>query len=605
MTRSDALSSAAFTLVSALLLLALVLQTLGCDAQRPQGTVTQVTGVDLRTEDGEETLSLPVSVGDLSRGSVATMMFSVDAEPGDVLYLHTVYASYRVYANDELIGEFGAAGSYPSFLSDPPSEAASYSLGGLSGTVQVRVEFTTPVSRSSLYLYPPLVGPGPDVLRSLVGQYGPALAASVVFFVIGLALSVFSLSFCRFELRGRRFRYPGMIALLSSVWQMSENTLVVYLLQRPSLLYLLAFAGMFLFTIPLVKLTMIAVDRRSSPLLRTLLAVLEASVVVAFALQLAGVVQLSQSSRFFTVLLPVVIWVLTAYSYYVGIRGKSKGALHYALAVSLLAVGSALEAVNYYVRVIGLVSGVFQAFMLAFVVAAAVLGMAVARRVYAESLRKVELDRDVQLLERSIEAQKEHNRLLLEHERDLSKLRHDMRHHYVLIRDMADGGRYDELSAYLDRLDVKPLTSPVRTYCENVVANAMVAYYAGFAEERGYRFDAKLDIPATMPHLSDGDLCVVIGNLLENAMEACAKVEGDTPQVVFRARRQGPLLFMTLDNSLGSEPRRGANGFVTSKRGGSHGIGLRSIQAIAEEHSGEAVFGVEDGMFRSSLFLEI
>lgn len=607
MIRSNTLVSTLFVILMAVLSCGLVVQTIGRDAPFSHSEPQTISRAAVAVQGGvASTQNLPESVNDLPAHSQATVAFSANVKPGDVLFLHTVYTGYRVYADGTLIGEFGAEGSYPPFLSDPPSNAVYLDLPGISGSTDFRIEFTTPASRDSLYLYPVLLGSQSSILETLANQYGPSFLLSVAFLLLGCGLLVFSIPFFSYETRGKRFRYPGLIALFSGIWQFSENPLTVYLLQNPSLLYLCAFAGMFLLTLPLVKLTILVVGHSSSILLRFLQGLLEASVLIAFALQLAGVVQFSQSSRYFTVLLPITIWTLTFYCFYQGIAENDKYTIRYGFAVSMLALGSALEALNYYFRVVGLISEIFQIFMLAFVVIASVLAMSFAKRVYAESLQKLEFERDVQLLERSIDAQREHNEMMLQHEREVRRLRHDMRHHYTAIRDMVKAKQYDELSQYVSTLDTTAIEAPSEAYCENPIANSMCAHYKALADERGYDFDTKLDIPANMPHLSDGDLCVIIGNLLENALEACDKVKTGTPKIIFRSHRQGPLLFMTLDNSLGEQPgRKSGGGFATSKKESGHGIGLRSILAVAEKYNGEAAFEVSDGMFRSNLYLEI
>lgn len=496
----------------------------------------------------------------------------------------------------------------PWFMCDPPTEVRTVSLDGITGETTFTVDFVTPASRSSLYLYRPAVGSESAILHELCRSYGIPFFFSVCFLFLGAGLTLLSQAFRSYSLRGRRLLYPGLAALASGLWQFSENALTVYLSQTPTVLYVLAFAGMFLLTVPIIKLTMISLDRTSSPLLLGLLTCLRIAIPVAFALQLAGVVQLCQSSLLFSVALPAIIVTLAAYSAHTYRQTRDEHVLRYTIAISLIAAGAVLELLNYYLRIITMVSLVFQVFLLAFVVVTAVEAVGFFKRVYRESLQKLELDRDIQMLEQSIDAQKQRNEMLLSHEREVRRLRHDLRHHYVYLSTLVQEGRYDELEDYVNGLgdSAAALEQAPRTYCENLLANALVSHYADLAYQRGYAFNALLDIPADMPHLSDADLCVVLGNLLENALEACARIPQDSPTkpvIDFKARTQGALLFITLDNSLGAAPKRSERGFETSKSSGSHGIGLQSIQAIAQKYDGEATFSAEDNMFHSSLYL--
>lgn len=495
---------------------------------------------------------------------------------------------------------------------DPPTEVHTIALDNLEGRTNFRIEFVTPASRSSIYLYQPAIGSESAILFHLSSLYGIPMIISIALLFIGFGLSLLSLAFHSFAQRGRRLLYPGLLSLASGTWQFAENALTVYLTQMPAVMYILAFAGMMLLTLPLIRLTIVATGRDDSILLRFLLHGLQIMVTTAFALQLAGIVQFSQSSRLFSIALPAIIITLTAFTFRAYHETHDRVVLRYAVSVLFLSVGSILELLNYFVRVLPLVSGTFQVFMLAFIVASALSAVRFTQRVYFESLQKLELDRDVQMLEQSIDAQKQRNKMLLQHEQELRRMRHDLRHHFVFLNSLVKEGRYDDLAEYLTGFEtsVVALERPPRTFCDNTITNALVSHYADIADDKGYRFKALLNVPADMPHLTDGDLCVALGNLLENASESCARIKKTDPDAVpeidLKARKQGPLLFITLDNSIGSAPKKTEGGrYATSKREGSHGIGLHSIQVIAQKYDGEASFTVSDGMFHSSLYLEM
>lgn len=527
---------------------------------------------------------------------------------GDALCLHSVYTSYKVYAGDRLLATEGD--DKAPFMLDPPTEVHSISLDGLMGKTNFRIVAETPAVRSSIYLYQPIIGSEFSILFHLSSLYGISMVLSIAFLFLGAGLSLLSLAFRSFDLRGRRVLYPGLLALAGGTWQFAENALTVYLTQSPSVMYVLAFTGMMVVPLPLIRLTMISADGANSRFLNIMLHGLQAAILLALVLQFLGVVQLCQSSAFFSVALPAVIIALTVYTYRALFRTRDRSMARYAVAITLLAIGSFLELINYQIHIFPMVSWIFQIFLLGFIAITAVAAAAFAKRVYRESLEKLKLESDVQMLEQSIDSQKQRNEMLLQHEQELRRLRHDLRHHYVYVNELAQEGRYDELSAYVAEMGETSasLIKTPRTFCENVIANSLVSHYADIADERGYRFTALLDLPAEMPNLSDSDLCVVIGNLLENAVESCARLKesdpSSTPEIDLKARTQGPRLFITLDNSLSSAPKRTARGFATSKKdSSSHGIGLQSIQAIAQKHDGEASFTADAGMFHSSLYL--
>ena len=113
----------------------------------------------------------------------------------------------------------------------------------------------------------------------------------------------------------------------------------------------------------------------------------------------------------------------------------------------------------------------------------------------------------------------------------------------------------------------------------------------------------QLSIPADTGQILASDLCVVVGNLLENAITACAHVPPGQARIQMRSRQRFDILALTLDNSYAAvEPAEGGL-FRSTKPGG--GTGLTSIRSIAEKYQGGAEFTVKDGLFCSSLYMRL
>lgn len=119
--------------------------------------------------------------------------------------------------------------------------------------------------------------------------------------------------------------------------------------------------------------------------------------------------------------------------------------------------------------------------------------------------------------------------------------------------------------------------------------------------------DILTQIPAHNPHISDNNLSVIVGNMIENAIEACNKQESGEKKIILRAKVQGNMLIFTMDNTFNGEVRKRDGHFVSSKvaDGSRIGIGLSSVESIAHKYHGEAEFHGEGHIFKSSVYLEM
>ena len=102
----------------------------------------------------------------------------------------------------------------------------------------------------------------------------------------------------------------------------------------------------------------------------------------------------------------------------------------------------------------------------------------------------------------------------------------------------------------------------------------------------------------------ESDVCVVIGNLLENALEACIGQQGPYIRAVTRLKGDSGLTII-VDNTAPGPPVTDSDGNLLSTKGDTRGIGTRSIRYIARQYDGKADFQWENGMFMASVFLNL
>ncbi len=184
--------------------------------------------------------------------------------------------------------------------------------------------------------------------------------------------------------------------------------------------------------------------------------------------------------------------------------------------------------------------------------------------------------------------------------------RHDLRHHLLLLKSIRDNRDWDSLDQLLAGYPDLDLPDRPFLYCENEAVNAILSFFGEKAAQQGVGYTVKLELPETV-FVSKPDLTVLFGNLLENALEACAKVEKDAFIRVSGGVKATPAgaktIALIVENSSTEEPRVSANGAFRSTKHKGDGVGVASVRNIAERYDGASSFLFRNGVFTASVLL--
>ena len=165
------------------------------------------------------------------------------------------------------------------------------------------------------------------------------------------------------------------------------------------------------------------------------------------------------------------------------------------------------------------------------------------------------------------------------------------------------GDTNPQLSKYIDDL-LDTIPAAPQMYCENQAVNAIVSHYATLCQEQGVETDIRLSVPTQTQQITDAELCVIFGNLLENALEACDRMGEGRKFLHLGSRIHMGLLTIVMDNSFDGQVRQENGKFRSSKRD-DFGVGLTSIQAVARKRGGDARFETDGNVFHSSVYVQI
>lgn len=182
--------------------------------------------------------------------------------------------------------------------------------------------------------------------------------------------------------------------------------------------------------------------------------------------------------------------------------------------------------------------------------------------------------------------------------------RHDLRHHQRVMEQLIQDGDRERLAAYLS--DFRKRVDACREepgVCAHPMADALARHYIGQLQQAGVELDLALNIREDLG-VPAFDLCIVLGNCMENALEALRETEPARRFLRMRAEQNGQILTIVASNSYRGERLRGADGgFLSTKRHGGPGIGLSSVRTVVEKYGGSVKAEAAEGVFRISLIL--
>lgn len=167
-------------------------------------------------------------------------------------------------------------------------------------------------------------------------------------------------------------------------------------------------------------------------------------------------------------------------------------------------------------------------------------------------------------------------------------------------------GSHDEIAALLgERMEGLALAASGRL-CENEAVNALALHYAAVARQEEIEVSFRLNIPRQAGQVQNVDLSRIVGNMLENAIEACRRMEYGARRIQLKSMIREDMLILVMDNSFdGDFMQRGDGLAVSRKRESGIATGLSSIRSVANKYGGSVKFEADGRVFKTSVRLDM
>lgn len=183
--------------------------------------------------------------------------------------------------------------------------------------------------------------------------------------------------------------------------------------------------------------------------------------------------------------------------------------------------------------------------------------------------------------------------------------RHDYHNHIQTMKAYLQMNKIDELEQYLNNLDKDLTTVDTVIKTGNVMVDAILNSKISLAKSKDINVNAKAIVPKELKIL-EIDLCVIIGNLLDNAIEACMKIDNPHDRFIrvyvdiFKEQ-----LYISVQNSNGGKIKKIGKTYHTTKESNSHGFGLIRVDNIVNKYNGYINRQNEEGVFATEVMLPL
>lgn len=181
--------------------------------------------------------------------------------------------------------------------------------------------------------------------------------------------------------------------------------------------------------------------------------------------------------------------------------------------------------------------------------------------------------------------------------------RHDYHNHLQVIKAYLVLGQLKEVNHYLDEIE-KDLDR-VDTYIKsgNLLIDAVLNSKLSLAEKSGININCKAEVSEEIS-ATDIDLCVILSNLLENAIKACEKIEKEKRFLRIYITIIKKQLYISIQNSAKEELNFDERNYITSKRG-NHGFGMKRVKTLTDKYEGYLNLQNEPGIFAAEITLPL
>ncbi|TPE22671.1 GHKL domain-containing protein [Clostridium perfringens] len=234
------------------------------------------------------------------------------------------------------------------------------------------------------------------------------------------------------------------------------------------------------------------------------------------------------------------------------------------------------------------------------------INLAIVHFIMYKEYKEYKFDFKLNILERQLNYQKKYYEKVMDNYDEAKKAFHDMNNHIIVIKYFLENKDYNNMDEYIESLSKKIVANNDNNICRNKIINAICVEKSDIckSEEINISFDIVINKEL---NIDDLDLCIILGNLIDNAIEACEKINNKKIQKVIQVSSRVYLnqIYIKVINSKNNKLKKHNCKFLTSKKDKkNHGIGLENVKESVYKNHGEIEIKDSKNTFEVSLYMK-
>jgi sensor histidine kinase regulating citrate/malate metabolism len=215
---------------------------------------------------------------------------------------------------------------------------------------------------------------------------------------------------------------------------------------------------------------------------------------------------------------------------------------------------------------------------------------------YLQRLEREAIKQRVEMYEHQLD-------LMEQSHKNIKALRHDMKKHLYLIQSYLDDNETDKAQQYIDNINEHMVIPGQHIHTGNQEIDAIVNYMFDRAIRMGSKIETQIEVP-NIAFMDKMDMNIILGNLLDNALEALGQTE--ERQISVNMKYKKGIFVVKISNSYdGTLIKRGEKYITRKQDTESHGLGLQNVSEIIEKYNGEKQIETTSNMFKISIILYV
>lgn len=186
----------------------------------------------------------------------------------------------------------------------------------------------------------------------------------------------------------------------------------------------------------------------------------------------------------------------------------------------------------------------------------------------------------------------------IQDELDLERIRvHDVKQHFIVLQAYEKEKDWGQLHQYLEKIAGQFSETKMPVCTGNRIMDLVLYHKKQEAEQKNIEWKLHAVKLQNLP-MEEHEIVSFMGNLLDNAIEACERMEGGKKWILIRISRQKQILNIEISNSIGQAPKEKDGELISSKENKKrHGYGSKSVRRIVERHEGEIFYRIQERQF--------